>query len=197
MLPAMINRNFFLRFLLAAAIFLLIWKPFSLVYMHFIVFLSEVISSIFYPYMDIRIIDGITKFQYNNITTQQLQFSVNDIDQIFLNLIVFLSLMFGSFRVSLRKKIKHIIIGVSILAAIHLFVTNMYVYTTIWDYVLSQPDDLKTELILRVNGYFSQEMTGLYRKFLFNWNSWGWDVIPLLLWLPSGIVQFKYLVNKD
>ncbi|MCP4728241.1 MAG: hypothetical protein GY863_24590 [bacterium] len=191
-----IRNNFFLRFLAAAGFFLLIWKPFSIAYMHTIVFFSDTVTGIFYPYMDIAIIDGITKFRYSNITAQQLQFSVNDIDQIFLNIIVFLSLIFSSYRIDLKSRVKHAAIGIAILAAIHIFVINMYAYTTIWDYVLSQPAELSSELMARTGTYFSKGVTDIYRRLLFNWNSWGWDVVPLLLWIPAGLIQFLPLVDR-
>ncbi|MFC1564983.1 hypothetical protein ACFL6G_08615 [candidate division KSB1 bacterium] len=191
-----IRNNFFIRFLVLSAVFLLIWKPISFVYMHIIAFFSNILTGLIHPYLDISVIDGILKFRYNNISAQILQFSVNEVEQVFLNLIVFLCLMISSYRVDLKPRLKYLTAGLLILILIHVFVINMYAYTTIWDYVLNLPDEIKAGLIPRIEMYFSGGITNIYRKLLFNWNSWGWDVIPLLLWLPAGLLQFQPVIRK-
>ncbi|MFC1731464.1 hypothetical protein ACFL6I_14190 [candidate division KSB1 bacterium] len=189
-----IKNNFFLRFLISSLILLVIWKPVSVLYLHFISSVSGLFFRVFDHAVSLVIADGVLKMMYPSVGGTPLQFSMGEADQIFLNIIVFVSLVLSSYRVVLKKRIVYGIAALGILGLIHVFVIYMYTDVTIWDFIAGQPDQAKSMMTLQANAYFSGRNTELFRYLLFNWNSWGWDVIPLLLWLPVGLRQFSYLI---
>ncbi len=194
MLLQKIRHNFFIRFLICALFLLIIWKPFSLLYLHTITFFSNVFFQVIEHSVNLFLEGEVIKMQYPAIGSTPLRFSMSDPDQIFMNIIVFAALVISSYRVPVTKRIKYSAFSLIILFFIHMSVIYMYTITTIWDYVASQPDSLRPFLSDQVGQYFSDSMTETYRYVIFNWNSWGWDVIPLLLWTPVGIMQFSYLL---
>lgn len=188
-----IRHNFFLRFLGIAGVSLLFWKPFSFLYLHIIAPVTNGVLSLFSGSAHLQIIDGILKFQYGSITPQLLQFSVRDVDQIYLNIIVFFALVFSSWKIPLKYRMKFCFSGLGVLILVHIGILSMYTYTTIWDYVSSQPEAVRASLMDTTDAHFPESLTGIFRRILYLWNSWGWDVIPLLLWLPIGFKQFTPL----
>lgn len=189
-----IKDNFIVRFLAITATGLLLWKPLSVVYLHIITPLTNTVLSIAGSSVQLLIIDGVLKFQYDSVASQLLQFSVNDVDQIYLNILVFFGLVMSSYFLSAKYRVKYLLAGLGLLTVTHVAVLSMYTYTTIWDYVLAQPEALQASMYQRTDTQFSAQFTGVVREIIYLWNAWGWDVIPLLLWLPLGIKH--YTKNK-
>ena len=85
-------------------------------------------------------ITGILRFQYTGTTPQLLQFSVEDVDQIYLNSVVFFTLIVSSFRVPVCFRLKNYVIGKLLLSGIHVSLLIMYIYTNILEFVGIQPE---------------------------------------------------------
>lgn len=135
--------NFFLRLLVISACLLLLWKPVSLVYVHLVTTISNIIYSIFSYKPALIVVGGITKISYPQIGEEQLVFSINDIDQIFLNIIVFTALTASSNRAPLDFRLKLALKGGAILLIAHIIVLYLYSYVTIWEHIYTQPDAVK------------------------------------------------------
>jgi len=187
--------NFFIRFLAGSLFLLIIWKPVSTLYLHVISAAANAFFTIIGHSVSLYVEGDVLNMLYPPIARETLSFAMRDADQIFLNLIVLAALIFSSHRVARIRRLKYGAISVILLAFIHVLVVCSYTYVTIWNYVGTLTEPLRSEVTARASVYFSESYATVYEYIIFNWNSWRWDVIPLLLWIPAGLVQFSFLLK--
>ncbi len=188
-----IVNNFFLSFIGIAILALLIWEHVSALYLQILAPITNAVASVINPAAQVHIIAGILQFEYTGITPQLLQFSVKDVDQIYLNSVVFFTLIVSSFRVPVRFRLKNYVIGQFLLSGVHVSLLIMYTYTNIWDFVGMQPEASQKLMQNGLEILFPSGITELFETIIYYWNTWEWDVLPLIFWLPIGLRQFSYL----
>ena len=54
--------------------------------------------------------------------------------------------------------------------------------------------EVRETLLPAVSKFFSSSTAYYLDKILFHWNTWGWDVLPLVLWLAF---TYNYLFKKN
>ena len=187
-------KKFIFSFLIIAGVLTALWKFISIPYLYLLVLIAKPVWSFFdYP-VQLVIKDNLLKFVYTNISTEPISFSVFQADEIYLNLVLLIAL-FGATWITLKKKlISQALISAGVLFIIHEIVLFAYSFSTIREYVKSAAPDIQSILLPYVNQFFPDSTAGYFDHFLFQWNAWGWDVLPLLLWLISS---YKLFISKQ
>jgi hypothetical protein len=130
--------------------------------------------------------EGILHFLYYFPAHDPLSFSVHDADKIYLNLIILLSLIGATWFTFKRKILKSALISLFLLYVFHIFILFLYAYTHIWEFLELQSPEVQKELGRHVADVFTKDISDMLLTIRFHWNTWGWDVSPLLIWL--GII---------
>lgn len=185
--------KFIICFLVISGLLVVLWKVFAIPYLYLLVGIAKPIWSIFdYP-VQLVIKDKILRFVYIKITSEPISFSVYQVDEIYLN-IVLIGALFGATWLTIQKKIlRSALLSFGILFVIHEFVLYAYSYTNIWEYIGSEDYKIQEMVIQSVYQFFSKSKSNYLEHFLFHWNAWGWDVIPLILWLGS---IYKFIPSR-
>lgn len=183
--------KFIFTFLVIAGLLLISWKIITILYLYLLVYFAKPIWSVFgYP-VQLAIRDNVLHFVYMKIALEPISFSVHQSDEIYLNLIIMLAL-FGATFLIFERKIKYsFLFSLVIIFIIHEFVLYMYAYTNIWEFADSLDINNNKELINNISGFFSKSTAGFFDNLLFHWNAYGWDVVPLILWI-FGIYKFIF-----
>jgi len=181
--------RFILIFFVISGILLILWKIISILYLYLLVAIASPIWNFCdYP-VQMVIRDHILHFIYRALNQEPLTFIVYKVDEIYLNLVLVLAL-FGATWLTLKKKILcSFIFSLGILFVIHELVLYAYSYTHIWEFAHNLDPNLQKKFITIISHLFSKTAANFLNHFLSHWNAWGWDVIPLILWL-GGIYKF-------
>jgi len=188
------RKQFFIRFLCVSFIFLLLWKPFSLALTVFYGHLFSLILKIFQSDISAQVVSKNIVFDYSTIFSRDIRFPVGDIDQVFLNVIIMVSLFISTPGLKPKKTLLYILILFGIMSCLYLFIFHMYSHTFLRIYMSQYYTQLDEQILQTFRDKFPESTMRLYDKILFHWNSWGWDVTPLILWLPVG---YKKVIRKQ
>ncbi len=183
--------KFLIYFVLSSVILLIFWKIIDLLYMHLLVFTGNIV----WRFFDLAVVMDISEsglhFIYRFATRESLSFTVHDADKVYLNLIILFSLV-GATRLATGVKIaKAALISFAALFVIHFFMLTGYAYSHIWTFIGTQEADVQRRLIPLVTPLFSHNAADFFEYVLWHWNTWGWDVLPLLLWFALIYKQEK------
>lgn len=183
-----LNISFFFRLLGISMLLLVLWEPLSFLYIYLVSGCTEIIFSITgYP-VDLNVEAGVLKMIFPPFMGDPLRFSMENADHIFLNILMFTALYASSYKIPIGNRLKSGFSLATILLFVHICVVYMYTSTTITDYMNSQSVHLKTAADLYLST-FPAGSPVIFKSLMFHWNSWGWDLIPILLWIPAGIQQ--------
>ena len=188
--------QFLVKFLIISMIFLVLWKPLSIAIMYFLGFLATGVFEISGTGIDVKIISGSLYFDYTEVFSQNISFPLRDIDQIYLNIIILFSLLISTPNLSLQKRVRYMAICLFIMTCIYILILHIYSYTFLRDYLTAKSLTLDENIMIIFRENFSEGRIKFYEKILFHWNSWGWDVIPLFLWLPAGYKRVIILPRR-
>ena len=184
--------KFILYFLGISAVLVGFWKLIAIAYLYLLAGIAKPVWSLFgYP-VQLVIKDNILHFVYIKISQEPISFSVLKADEIYLNLVLIAGLFGASYLTSRKKILRDAIISLGILFVIHEFILFIYSYTNIWEYIGSAETEIQETLTPAILMFFSSSTANNLNYILFHWNTWGWDVIPLMLWL-AWINKFIFL----
>jgi len=189
--------QFLFRFLIISMIFLVLWKPLSFAIMHFLGFLATGVFEITHTGIDVKIVSGSLYFDYTEVFSQSISFPLQDIDQIYLNIIILFSLLISTPDLSLQKRVRYMAICFVIMTCVYILIFHIYSYTFLRDYLTAKSLTFDENVMIIFREKFSEGRIKFYEKILFHWNSWGWDVIPLFLWLPVGYKRVIVLLRAQ
>ena len=187
-------KRFILSFVIISGLLTALWKIISIPYLYLLVFIAKPIWSIFNYPVQLAIEDKILKFVYTNISTEPISFSVFQADEIYLNLVLLVALFVSTWIAAKKHFIGRAFISLGILFVFHEIILFAYSYTNIWEYVKGVDNKVLGGLINSVNQYFPGKTAEFFDYFLFHWNAWGWDVLPLILWLIS---TYKFMFKNS
>jgi hypothetical protein len=189
--------RFVLYFAAVSAVLLFFWKIIHLFYLRLLVFTGNPVWKL----MDFPVRMDITgdqlHFIYRFVLRDPLSFTVYDADEIYLNLIILIALI-GATRFSTGMRVmKPASVASCALFVIHFILLTAYAYTHIWTFTKAQEADAGRELLRHVSPLFSERVAGYLDSVLFHWNTWGWDVIPLLIWAAALYIFRDYRKGID
>ncbi len=198
-----ISKN--IRFIVVLFVFsgvsLAAWDYISFVYLHLITFLGNPVWAVLDYSVKMTIQAGSLHFVYQNITAEPLSFTVNRVEDIYLNIVVIISLFGASFFTIKKDILKALLVSAVTLLIIHEILLFAYSYTNIWIFLESQGQTMKNSLEPAVSANFPKSTSDFFSTVIFHYNSWGWNAFPLVLWfigvqkeLTSKISAFK--INK-
>jgi len=178
--------KFIAAFLGIAGLLLIFWKIIALLYLHLLVAIAKPIWSVFNSPVQLEIRDNILRFIYLQISPEPMSFSVNKSDEIYLNLILVVSL-YSALWIIVKKKILYpFLVSLGILFVVHELILYLYSYTGIWEFADSLDYNSQKELLNNILNLFPKVKANLFNQLIFHWNAWGWDVVPLILWLGGA-----------
>ena len=189
--------DFLVRFLLISFLILLLWKPLSYIFMLFLGYLIKCVFKIIGNGIDIKIISQNIFFDYSEIFSQDISFPVQNIDQIYLNIIIIFSLLFSTPGITIKKRTRYFFFFFLVMSFVYTMIFYMYSFTFLKDYIAAHYSNLDEQVLRIFRESFPESKMRLYDKLLFHWNSWGWDVIPLFLWLPLGYKRVIKLTQRQ
>ena len=177
--------KFIILFLAFAFALLISWSIIYKPYLYFLVGAGNPVWSVLGFPVKMELTGNTLHFIYIFTGRSPLSFTVHDANEIYMNLILLISLM-GAARVILKVKLlKPCLISIAVLFLVHIFVLYAYAYTHIWTFVDTQNPELQNNLLPHISVLFSRSVSDILNGLLFHWNTWGWDVLPLALWLGS------------
>ena len=138
-----------------------------------------------------NITGGDLHFVYRFPLHESLSFTVGDIDEVYLNLLI-LPALFGAARFALGiRVIKPLLFALAVIFVIHVSVLTAYAVTHIWTFTLAQDPEFQRQLVRHVAGEFPRGAAVWLKKLLYHWNAWGWDVIPVMIWAAALLMFDK------
>ncbi|MCL5019225.1 MAG: hypothetical protein M1426_01945 [Patescibacteria group bacterium] len=184
--------SFLLYFIILAGILLIFWNAIDVVYLYLLVLVAQPIWSVFQYPVQLVIQNNILHFVYGELAGESLSFNLPDADEIYLNLILLIA-FFGSTGLTTQKMcIRQFIYSLLILFTIHEFILFAYSYTHIWEYIGTQNVAVQEKLVPLISQKFSKVTADFLSIILYHWNTWGWDVVPLVLWI-GGIYKTVFI----
>lgn len=184
--------KFLLCFLALSGILVILWKFIEILYLNALVIVARPIWSVFQYPVQAVIQDKVLHFLYRGLGNEPLSFGVFKSDEIYLNLVMLLAL-FGAAKLTIKQNIlRSLVYSVCILFVIHEFILFAYSYTHIWGFIETQDISIQEKLMPLISQRFSKSAANFLDTILYHWNTWGWDVVPLILWI-GGTYKSVYI----
>ena len=173
------------EFLLIAGILYLWWDLLSVIYIYILAALLNPFCSLLEYPVALNITDGVLHFIYDGLTKTPVSFTVHDASEIYLNLILFIALWGALWWYNQKIRLKFFILGLLILYVCHGTILFAYTFSGIHVFAGNIQGPAREEVVALINKTFPIQLNNLLQVIVFHWNTWGWDTIPLLLWLPG------------
>lgn len=186
--------KFLIIFSVSSFLLLVIWEYISVLYLNFLViFGNPVLSILNYP-LKLTVENNNLQFIFFKINSFPLKYTVYETGEIYLNLIILISLFSATYMVISKRIYKELVISLIVIFILHEIIVYSYAYSHIWNVVSSQSDEIKNVMSSRVSKYFSYTTAHILDKVNYHWGAWGWDLTPVILWILS--LKSYFFSNK-
>jgi hypothetical protein len=181
-------RTLLVKFFLIALALLIAWAPFSHAYLWLLYAVGQ--PAFLLPDWSVQVImeQGALKFLVPLPTGNPLHFTVGDIEEVFLNIVLLIALYGAVFRRPAGGWMRSFAISGLALLCVHALLLILYAATSLPNLLATSGIPGGIEAAATIQHALPGPIMALAQPLLFHWHAWGWDVLPLLLWLPvSGL----------